>query len=432
MLKKRLFISLVLVILGTLVFWKSLSAYKEAGTHLTPASVSVSGYTRRDGTYVRPYNRRPSGGAIHDRPYESAMFLYSVLMLISGGLVVLPIGMMLRSKTHKKSSQESSPPPGMSVLLKCSSRQHTLRLDSNRFWQKTICPTCKVPIDPTRLRRIIKKLSLLFSKNVEGAPALIKKSVIPVLGILALVIGLTLTLLNLRARKVEPQASNVIPQPSVIPAIAASSNALDPSVPNSSKESLPSVRPSPTSSTLKSQNATPEIDFSDVAQPATSTVNSQNLPAAIPSEVPSPTATPVPVTVRYANGTNLIRPRSVGGRGALRISNGTSSDAIAKLVDSVTGKTRRLVYIQAYNDATIGSIGTGNYILKFSLGTGYDESAAKFLYSQSFSRFDDALDFREFRTNEGIRWKDFEVTLNPVINGNAQTSSISAADFEDK
>jgi hypothetical protein len=114
----------------------------------------------------------------------------------------------------------------------------------------------------------------------------------------------------------------------------------------------------------------------------------------------------------------------------LRISNGTTSDAIAKLVDSVTNKTRRLVYIRASSDATISNIGAGDCILKFCLGTGYDPNEGKFLYSLSFERFDDVLDFREYETYDGIRWKEFEVTLNPVIGGNARTSPISAADFE--
>jgi len=70
--------------------------------------------------------------------------------------------------------------------------------------------------------------------------------------------------------------------------------------------------------------------------------------------------------------------------------------------------------------------------LKFSLGSGYDSNSGKFLYSQSFSKFDDILDFQELRTRGGIEWKEYEVTLNPVAYGNAQTSSISAADFEDK
>jgi len=46
----------------------NLSAHYEP----TPASVSVSGYYRSDGTYVHPYHRRLPGGAQHDAPYEKA------------------------------------------------------------------------------------------------------------------------------------------------------------------------------------------------------------------------------------------------------------------------------------------------------------------------------------------------------------------------
>jgi len=53
----------------------------------------------------------------------------------------------------------------MSVLLKCPSRQHTVRLDPSRVWRKAICPTCKVPVDPTRLRRALKRLLASFSKR---------------------------------------------------------------------------------------------------------------------------------------------------------------------------------------------------------------------------------------------------------------------------
>jgi hypothetical protein len=55
----------------------------------------------------------------------------------------------------------------MSLLLKCSSRRHTVRLDSNRFWQTAICPKCKVPIDSTRIRRIVAMLGSLVTTDQE-------------------------------------------------------------------------------------------------------------------------------------------------------------------------------------------------------------------------------------------------------------------------
>lgn len=41
----------------------------EAGEHLMPYSVSVCGYYRKDGSYVRPHNRRSPGSVTHDAPY---------------------------------------------------------------------------------------------------------------------------------------------------------------------------------------------------------------------------------------------------------------------------------------------------------------------------------------------------------------------------
>ncbi len=51
----------------------------------TPKTVSVSGYYRRDGTYVHSYYRRPPGAAQHDAPYENA----AATKKIGGGFVSL-------------------------------------------------------------------------------------------------------------------------------------------------------------------------------------------------------------------------------------------------------------------------------------------------------------------------------------------------------
>ena len=44
----------------------------------TPKSISVSGYTRQDGTRVSAYRRRPAGSVKKDAPW-------GILMLLSGG-----------------------------------------------------------------------------------------------------------------------------------------------------------------------------------------------------------------------------------------------------------------------------------------------------------------------------------------------------------
>jgi hypothetical protein len=101
-----------------------------------------------------------------------------------------------------------------------------------------------------------------------------------------------------------------------------------------------------------------------------------------------------------------------------------------RLADGRSNKTRRLVYVRANSEFTIGSIGSCNCTLQFSTGTDWDSSKRKFLRDQSYSQFEDLLEFRETRTVYGVEWAVFDVTLNPVLYGNARTTSINESDFE--
>lgn len=74
---------MVLLPISILSGFHSCSSYIEAGTHLTPYSVSVSGYYRKDGTYVGPYNRRPPGSVNKDAPWKRQRFLMGTLFICS-------------------------------------------------------------------------------------------------------------------------------------------------------------------------------------------------------------------------------------------------------------------------------------------------------------------------------------------------------------
>lgn len=127
-----------------------------------------------------------------------------------------------------------------------------------------------------------------------------------------------------------------------------------------------------------------------------------------------------------------MRPLSANGRGVLHISNGTAFDAIAKLVDADTNSTVRLVYVQANSDGEIANISSGDYLVKFALGTGYNRDSGRFLYSQSFAKFVETFDFHQYRTSDGIQWTNYDISLHPVVGGTARTSSISASEFYDR
>jgi hypothetical protein len=92
-LKERIKRSSILILLpiAIIILIGSIYAYTEAKSHLTPASVSVRGYYRRNGTYVNSYHRRPPGGAQHDRPYENTMDLATLFILAGGSLSIFTI-----------------------------------------------------------------------------------------------------------------------------------------------------------------------------------------------------------------------------------------------------------------------------------------------------------------------------------------------------
>ncbi len=128
-----------------------------------------------------------------------------------------------------------------------------------------------------------------------------------------------------------------------------------------------------------------------------------------------------------------MRPLSATGRGVLNISNGTNYDAITKLVDANTDTTVRLVYIQANSSGEIRSISSGDYFIKFALGNGYNRDTGRFLYAQSFAKFVESFNFAEYETSDGyIRWRNYDISLNPVLGGTARSRSISASEFYDR
>jgi hypothetical protein len=309
---------------------------------------------------------------------------------------------------------------GKPIFLKCASREHTLRLNPIHFWKTTHCPRCKTVVDPIRLRRLFIRASLVFSSTPQFIPGEIKRWIIPILGVIAVIVVFsTAVFWSLRIE------NSVASEPNKAPANAFSgspepSNVLalhDPTPRTAPANVLANV--TPTSSPLQ-QAGLNEND------PGTANADLDNLIAE-----DQPATTPTPDIVRYQTGANLFRSDSGGGRGSLRISNGTESDAVAKLVDSTTGKTYRLVYVRASSVANVGSIGSGSYLLKFSLGFDFDKSSGKFLRAQSFTKFDEIMNFVETRNGNEVRWNDHEVTLNPVIGGNARTSRISESEFED-
>ena len=122
----------------------------------------------------------------------------------------------------------------------------------------------------------------------------------------------------------------------------------------------------------------------------------------------------------------MIKKRSayLQGEGQLQISNGTSYDAVAKLIRD--GASVLTVYIKANSTYTMENISDGTYWLAFAQGTDWNATTQKFNRNAQTSAFDDTFEFETTDT----KYSGWEVTLNPVAGGTAESSSVDPAQFD--
>lgn len=314
----------------------------------------------------------------------------------------------------------------MAIVLKCKCGE-TYQTDERHLGYSIKCRNCYriIPIAKAdsnsrsynaRPNTNSSESKTIFEDiSVEPKRPFFGNIVIPIAGTLALLIGIVLTVTSLRQQNNSQPTNTVLAQSST--PISTPANSLTTGSANTSNEKQ------------KNQGVSNQsvAQANLPLQPANTADQQSNT-----SFESSPSPTPSPETVRYETGKNLIVPQNTGGRGTLDISNGTSTDAIAKLVDVRTSKTLQKIYIRANSNLTVKNIKVGNYFLKFSLGSGYIPETEKFQSSQSFSRFDEPFNFEEKREDSRIVWNTYSITLNKVLYGNAKSSSIDENDFEDK
>lgn len=147
---------------------------------------------------------------------------------------------------------------------------------------------------------------------------------------------------------------------------------------------------------------------------------------ATPTPPKAPTATPTAIPVQVLNGTELRPPSGPSGPGYLIVKNGTTSDAVIKLVRSTDEGVVRSVYVVRQSDWTIRNIGPGTYRLWFAMGNDWDPVVRRFQRNPRYWQFDDAF---EFSVDDDGSYTYWEVTLHPVADGTAETSSLDPGRF---
>ncbi|HEY9668061.1 MAG TPA: hypothetical protein V6C91_14720 [Coleofasciculaceae cyanobacterium] len=256
------------------------------------------------------------------------------------------------------------------------------------------------------------------SRSTQHQSSALEGIVVPTALALAGIFTLGLVLPRLFSASEEPTTALAPSQPAPLPIPSVSHSPI--SLPNFEEAKVLSLEDlqAPRSPRFSNETAR-DVSLSTLSKPALD-----------PSLSPSPSLSLTPISL--PNGTELIPPEEEQGRGNLTVNNGTSQDAVVKLVDSVSGKTIRFVYVQANNDVTIKNISSCTCLFKFSTGTNWDEKTSKFLHNRVFSQFTAPLTFDEIKREDQVQWRDYRVTLHRVVNGNAQTTSISESDFENK
>jgi endonuclease/exonuclease/phosphatase (EEP) superfamily protein YafD len=53
------------------------------------------------------------------------------------------------------------------VIVGCKEK-HKVRLDPRRFWAAARCPKCKTPVDPTRIRRVLALIAIIYRMSATG------------------------------------------------------------------------------------------------------------------------------------------------------------------------------------------------------------------------------------------------------------------------
>lgn len=118
-----------------------------------------------------------------------------------------------------------------------------------------------------------------------------------------------------------------------------------------------------------------------------------------------------------------------GGLGKVQILNGTSWDAVAVLVEMPVGVPQRAIYIRSGEVGKITQIPTGVYRLQFQFGRSWHVNRY-FCEIFGTSEFAESFGFEEKITNQGVEYSTWEITLHPVPEGEARTSTIPSSDFQ--
>ena len=101
----------------------------------------------------------------------------------------------------------------------------------------------------------------------------------------------------------------------------------------------------------------------------------------------------------------LSNVKRKGSPNDININNDNDKDIYVKVVDSLTQKAIRTIYIWKYGKATVHDLPAGTYFLVVAYGSHWDKRKLKFRCDKSFAAFDRPQDYMRFSAFEYNTWE---------------------------
>jgi len=130
-------------------------------------------------------------------------------------------------------------------------------------------------------------------------------------------------------------------------------------------------------------------------------------------------------TNRFAPTGTIVAGRTYSGEGSLTITNGGDTDATLGIVPDNGNTPMVTVYVGHGATYRLNGIPDGVYQIYMTSGDDWDAGARLFARNCDFQRFDDTLDY----TTTDFEATLYQITITPVVNGNASVSSVDPNAF---
>ena len=149
--------------------------------------------------------------------------------------------------------------------------------------------------------------------------------------------------------------------------------------------------------------------------------------ATVPNSIPVPQR-----AVEALNHGSVLTTtiQALQGSSKLTVLNGTDTAAVAKLIDPINGKKLISFSIRPHDSTGIVGVPTGSYRLVFAFGNTIYKDTDELTNPTGFAQFDNLFSFVTISDSDGTKFNSVDVTLNPVVGGNAKSSKISREEFE--